>query len=251
MKRNLATSSPNSVPRCTHTSPSGRRCRSSASSLESRFCPRHRPKEDPAAALVRDLQDFRSVSDVTVFLSRLLGVLSRDEISTRRAAVPPTSPSPSCTPSALSSANTKPWPAQPSSIRFPGLGKCLVLAFLVSRTFMMPGPFTPSNTPTICARKRKSPWPKTASNRTFILTASISNPKKNPAKNRLSQRKLLFWPLIEFAHEHACHLHTFGCQLPAYGLRLSATGCQFSTTFPPLWITNQQINKITLDIKRN
>jgi hypothetical protein len=87
MKPNLASTSPNSLPRCTHTSPSGRRCRSSASSLESRFCPRHRPKEDPAAALVRDLQDFRSVSDVTVFLSRLLGVLSRDEISTRRAAV--------------------------------------------------------------------------------------------------------------------------------------------------------------------
>jgi hypothetical protein len=87
MKRNLASSSGNSFPRCTHTTPSGRRCRSSASSLESQFCRRHLPKEDPAAALVRDLQDFRSVSDVTVFLSRLLGVLSRDEISTRRAAV--------------------------------------------------------------------------------------------------------------------------------------------------------------------
>jgi hypothetical protein len=87
MKRNLASPSLNSLPRCTHTTPSGRRCRSSASSLESQFCRRHLPKDDPAAALVRDLQDFRSVSDVTVFLSRLLGVLSRDEISTRRAAV--------------------------------------------------------------------------------------------------------------------------------------------------------------------
>ena len=87
MKRKLASTSLNSLPRCTHTTPSGRRCRSFTSSLESQFCRRHLPKEDPAAALVRDLQDFRSVGDVTVFLSRLLGVLSRDEISTRRAAV--------------------------------------------------------------------------------------------------------------------------------------------------------------------
>ena len=87
MKPNLASSSQNLLPRCAHTSASGRRCRSSASSLESKFCPRHRPPEDPAASLVRDLKDFRSVGDVTVFLSRLLGVLSRDEISTRRAAV--------------------------------------------------------------------------------------------------------------------------------------------------------------------
>ena len=87
MKPNLASPSRNLLPRCAHTSASGRRCRSSASSLESQFCPRHRPPEDPAASLVRDLKDFRSVGDVTVFLSRLLGVLSRDEISTRRAAV--------------------------------------------------------------------------------------------------------------------------------------------------------------------
>ncbi len=87
MKRTLTATPQHSLPRCTHISPCGRRCRSSASSLESQFCPHHRPKEDPAASLVRDLQDFRSVSDVTVFLSRLLGVLSRDEISTRRAAV--------------------------------------------------------------------------------------------------------------------------------------------------------------------
>ena len=87
MKRQSHAKTPNSLPRCNHIWPSGRRCRTSASSLESSFCPLHQPKEDPAAALVRDLQDFRSVGDVTVFLSRLLGVLSRDEISTRRAAV--------------------------------------------------------------------------------------------------------------------------------------------------------------------
>jgi hypothetical protein len=87
MKRQSHAKTPNSLPCCNHIWPSGRRCRSSASSLESSFCPLHQPKEDPVAALVRDLQDFRSVGDVTVFLSRLLGVLSRDEISTRRAAV--------------------------------------------------------------------------------------------------------------------------------------------------------------------
>jgi hypothetical protein len=87
MKRQSHAKTPNSLPRCNHIWPSGRRCRTSASSPESSFCPLHKPKEDPAAALVHDLQDFRSVGDVTVFLSRLLGVLSRDEISTRRAAV--------------------------------------------------------------------------------------------------------------------------------------------------------------------
>jgi hypothetical protein len=74
------------TPRCTHTAPSGRRCRSS-SSPGSSFCPTHQPKQDPAAGLVRDLDQFRSAADVTVFLSRLIGAVSRGEISTRRAAV--------------------------------------------------------------------------------------------------------------------------------------------------------------------
>jgi hypothetical protein len=87
MKRNLTASPINCLPRCTHTSPSGRRCRSSSPAPDSLYCPRHEPKEDPAAGLVRDLDQFRSAADVTVFLSRLLGCLSRGEISTRRAAV--------------------------------------------------------------------------------------------------------------------------------------------------------------------
>jgi len=87
MKRNLASPSPNSLPRCTHTSPSGRRCRSSSSTPESLFCLRHQPKQDPLADLVRDLDQFRSAADVTVFLSRLISTLSKDQISTRRAAV--------------------------------------------------------------------------------------------------------------------------------------------------------------------
>jgi len=191
-------------------------------------------------------------------------------------AVPPfslTSRSPSCTPFVPSSANTKPRLARINLIRFLGLGECLVVALPVSRTFTTLVPFTPNNTPTICAKKRKNPWPETVSNRTIILTASIPNPKRNPAKNRLSLRKRLFWPLIAFAHEQStqnprshraaafcqrcrplfasCYLLAFGCRLPAYGLRLSAAGCQFSTAFPPLWITNCEINKNALDIQRN
>lgn len=74
------------TPRCSHTAPSGRRCRNSASTGSS-FCPAHQPKQDPATDLVRDLDQFRSAGDVTVFLSRLIGAVSRGEISTRRAAV--------------------------------------------------------------------------------------------------------------------------------------------------------------------
>jgi hypothetical protein len=74
------------TPRCSHSAPSGRRCRNSASAGSS-FCPIHQPKPDPAAELVRDLDQFRSAADVTVFLSRLIGAVSRGDISTRRAAV--------------------------------------------------------------------------------------------------------------------------------------------------------------------
>ena len=87
MKRNLTSPSRYSLPRCAHTFQTGRRCRSSSSSLESLFCPRHQPKQDPLAELVRDLDQFRSAADVTVFLSRLISTLSKDQISTRRAAV--------------------------------------------------------------------------------------------------------------------------------------------------------------------
>lgn len=87
MKRKSTTIALNSLPRCTYTSQSGRRCRSSCSSAESPFCLRHKPKDDPAAGLVRDLEEFRSVADVTVFLSRLISALSKDHISTRRGAV--------------------------------------------------------------------------------------------------------------------------------------------------------------------
>jgi hypothetical protein len=74
------------TPRCSQTTASGRRCRTSACTGSS-FRSTHQPKQDPAADLVRDLDRFRSAADVTVFLSRLIGTVSRGEISTRRAAV--------------------------------------------------------------------------------------------------------------------------------------------------------------------
>jgi hypothetical protein len=74
------------TPRCSHTTPSGRRCRTSVSTGSS-FCSVHQPKEDPAADLVRGLDQFYSAADVIVFLSRLIGTVSRGQISTRRAAV--------------------------------------------------------------------------------------------------------------------------------------------------------------------
>jgi len=111
MKREAGSTNPNpSLPpatsargsRCSHLFPSGRRCRLLAappapgsqgappgenSVGAPPLCHRHRPKEDPAAELVRNLREFRSVSDLTVFLSRLIFALSRDQISTRRASV--------------------------------------------------------------------------------------------------------------------------------------------------------------------
>ncbi|HEY1467991.1 MAG TPA: hypothetical protein VGF61_03025 [Candidatus Acidoferrum sp.] len=77
----------NSLPRCSYISQTGRRCRSSAASHDIPFCHRHQPAQDPATDLVRNLEQFRSAGDVTVFLSRLISSLSKDQISTRRAAV--------------------------------------------------------------------------------------------------------------------------------------------------------------------
>ncbi|HUL34066.1 MAG TPA: hypothetical protein VL128_09300 [Candidatus Eisenbacteria bacterium] len=97
MKRPFNSSYPTASHRCAHIFPSGRRCRlapsavsegpSNPASAVSLFCHRHRPKDDPGAELVRGLSEFRSVADVTVFLSRLIFALSKDQISTRRASV--------------------------------------------------------------------------------------------------------------------------------------------------------------------
>ncbi|HVM76250.1 MAG TPA: hypothetical protein VMT75_11440 [Candidatus Saccharimonadales bacterium] len=72
--------------RCAFTKANGHRCRM-LPAPDSTFCPTHIPKPDPAAALVRDLDQFQTAGDVTIFLSRLLAGVSKGEVSTRRASV--------------------------------------------------------------------------------------------------------------------------------------------------------------------
>jgi hypothetical protein len=50
MKRQSQATTPNSLPRCTHTSPSGRRCRSVSCAPDSPFCFRHQPQPEKLAA---------------------------------------------------------------------------------------------------------------------------------------------------------------------------------------------------------
>lgn len=72
--------------RCSFTKSHGHRCRMLAAP-GSPFCPAHQRQAEAAVDLVGDLREFRSAADVTVFLSRLVIALSRNQISTRRAAV--------------------------------------------------------------------------------------------------------------------------------------------------------------------
>jgi hypothetical protein len=73
MKRNLASSSQNSLPRCAHTYASGRRCRSSSSSPDSPFCPRHQPKPEAlaTAALTEAAGTLSTPEEVNRFLTRV------------------------------------------------------------------------------------------------------------------------------------------------------------------------------------
>jgi hypothetical protein len=72
--------------RCSFTKSHGHRCRMLAARGSS-LCPAHQRQADRAVDLVGDLEEFCSAVDVTVFLSRLVVALSRNQISTRRAAV--------------------------------------------------------------------------------------------------------------------------------------------------------------------
>jgi hypothetical protein len=84
----------NNSARCTHFYPNGRRCRLSATTLNSHFCPAHHrlPQNQPepaeiASTLIANLDDFTSAAQINNFLSRLLLLLAQDKISNRRAAV--------------------------------------------------------------------------------------------------------------------------------------------------------------------
>ena len=84
----------NNSSRCVHFYPNGRRCRLSATNLNSHFCSAHArlPQNSPdpadvACTLTANLDDFTSAAQINDFLSRLLLLLAQDKISTRRAAV--------------------------------------------------------------------------------------------------------------------------------------------------------------------
>ena len=84
----------NNSARCIYFYPNGRRCRLSATTPNSHFCPAHdrQPQNQPepaeiASTLTASLDDFASAAQINDFLSRLLLLLAQDKISTRRAAV--------------------------------------------------------------------------------------------------------------------------------------------------------------------
>jgi len=84
----------NNSARCIFLYPNGRRCRLSATTPNSHFCPAHTrlPQNQPepaevASTLTANLDDFTSAAQINDFLARLLLLLAQDKISTRRAAV--------------------------------------------------------------------------------------------------------------------------------------------------------------------
>jgi hypothetical protein len=84
----------NNSARCTYRFANGRRCRLSASNVDSAFCPSHarlpenqREPADTFVSLTADLKEFRSAIPINDFLARLLLLLAENKISPRRAAV--------------------------------------------------------------------------------------------------------------------------------------------------------------------
>jgi len=73
MKRNPSSPSLSSLPRCTHTTPSGRRCRSSSSAPDSPFCLRHQPQPEALAAaeLTSAAGTLSTPEEVNRFLTRV------------------------------------------------------------------------------------------------------------------------------------------------------------------------------------
>ena len=72
MKHNLASASLNSLHRCTHTFPTGRRCRST-SAPDSSFCYGHQPKPEAlaTAALTEAAGTLSTPEEVNRFLTRV------------------------------------------------------------------------------------------------------------------------------------------------------------------------------------
>jgi len=70
--------------RCAFTKSHGHRCRMPAAP-GSEFCAAHQPLTGSPADLLADLSELRSTADVTVFLSRLIVAVSRNQLSVRDA----------------------------------------------------------------------------------------------------------------------------------------------------------------------
>ena len=79
--------------RCTYRSPTGRRCRLSASNAQSSLCPHHLAKQkqvedaDYFDDLSRSAQHFQTAQGINHSLGKLYELLARNQISARRAAV--------------------------------------------------------------------------------------------------------------------------------------------------------------------
>jgi hypothetical protein len=80
--------------RCTHRTRRGSRCRLRVSDAATGLCFRHSHIRDTqidggdlSNELLEDLHEFESPEEVHTFLSRLLGLLAQNRVSTRRAAV--------------------------------------------------------------------------------------------------------------------------------------------------------------------
>ncbi len=85
----------NSAPlHCRHRTASGRRCRMAISDPHSGLCHKHAAERqqnldqaDLAAALIGDIEEFRSASDINHSLGELYKLQARNKITPRRAAV--------------------------------------------------------------------------------------------------------------------------------------------------------------------
>ena len=91
---NAVTGSNSAPPHCQYRTASGRRCRMAVSDPHSGLCHKHAAERqqnldqaDLAAALIGDIEEFRSASDINHSLGELYKLQARNMIAPRRAAV--------------------------------------------------------------------------------------------------------------------------------------------------------------------
>ena len=91
---NAVTGSNSAPPHCQYRTASGRRCRMAVSDPHSGLCHKHAAERqqnldqaDLAAALIGDIEEFRSAADINHSLGELYKLQARNMIAPRRAAV--------------------------------------------------------------------------------------------------------------------------------------------------------------------